>query len=79
MVSNFGISAYLGKNSISSAFKFVFLGAPVMAQWLTNLTRNHEVAGLSQALLGGLRIQHCCEVWCGSQTQLGSGVAVALA
>ena len=23
----------------------IFLGVPVMAQWLTNLTRNHEVAG----------------------------------
>ena len=23
----------------------VLLGVPVVAQWLTNLTRNHEVAG----------------------------------
>ena len=28
----------------------VFLGVPVMAQWLTNLTRNHEVAGLVPGL-----------------------------
>ena len=26
------------------------LGVPVVAQWLTNLTRNHEVAGLVPAL-----------------------------
>ena len=26
------------------------LGVPVMAQWLTNLTRNHEVAGSIPAL-----------------------------
>ena len=34
---------------------------------------------LSLALLSGLRIQHCCELWCMSQTQLGSGITVALA
>ena len=39
-----------------------------MAQWLTNLTRNHEVAGSILASLSGLRIQ----------TQLGSLVAVAV-
>ena len=26
------------------------MGVPVMAQWLTNLTRNHEVAGSIPAL-----------------------------
>ena len=30
------------------------------------------------ALLSGSRIQPCCELWCSLQTQLGSGVAVAL-
>ena len=25
--------------------EFMFLGVPVVAQWLANLTRNHEVAG----------------------------------
>ena len=33
----------------------------------------------SLALLSGLRIQHCRELWCRSQTQLGSGVDVAVA
>ena len=33
---------------------------PVMAQWLTNLS--------------GLRVWCCCELWCGSQMQLGSPV-----
>ena len=33
----------------------------------------------SLASLGGLRIQHCRELWCRSQTRLGSGVAVAVA
>ena len=53
-----------------------------------NLTRNHEVVGSipgltqwvrSLASLGGLRIQHCCELWCRSQTWLGFDVAVAVA
>ena len=32
----------------------------------------------SLASLGGLRIQHCRELWCRSQTRLGSHVAVAV-
>ena len=32
----------------------------------------------SLALLSGLRIRHCCELWCGWQTRLGSGMAVAV-
>ena len=28
----------------------VMVGVPVVAQWLTNLTRNHEVAGLIPGL-----------------------------
>ena len=30
------------------------------------------------ALLSGLRIRYCCELWCRSQTWLGSDVAVWL-
>ena len=30
--------------------KVVFLGVPVVVQWLTNLTRNHDVAGSIPAL-----------------------------
>ena len=33
----------------------------------------------SLALFSGLRIQRCHELWCGSQTWLGSCVAVAVA
>ena len=52
------------------ALKKHLLGVPFVAQWLTNPT---------SALLSGLRIQRCRELWCGLQTQLGSRVAVALA
>ena len=34
------------KQELSSLFrKQSFLGVPIVAQWLTNPTRNHEVAG----------------------------------
>ena len=44
-----------------------------------NLTRIHDDEIQSLALLCGLRIWHCCELWCGSQMLLGSFVAVAAA
>ena len=40
-----------------------------------NPTSIHEDAGFS---LSGLRIRHCCELWCRSQTWLGSRVALWL-
>ena len=56
------------------------LGVPVVAQWLTNLTRNTmRLRVRSLALLIGLRIRHCCELWCRLPTWLGSCIAVALA
>ena len=36
--------------SYISQLKKKILGVPVVAQWLTNLTRNHEVAGSIPAL-----------------------------
>ena len=54
------------------------VGVPVVVQQLTNLTRIHKDAGSTLASLSGLRIQHCCELWCKSQTRLRSGVAVAV-
>ena len=55
------------------------IGVPAVAQWLMNPTRNHEVAGSVPALVSGLRIRRCRELWCRLQTRLGSCVAVALA
>ena len=54
-------------------------GVPVVAQWLTNPTRNHEVAGSVPGLAQGLRIQCCRELWCRLQMLLRSHIVVALA
>ena len=42
--------------------KYPSLGVPVTAQWVTNPTSIHEVQSLTS--FSGLRIQHCCELWC---------------
>ena len=36
--------------SPNNVFKSPYLGVPIVAQWLTNLTRNYEVAGLIPGL-----------------------------
>ena len=48
-----------------------------MVQWLMNPTRNHEVVGLIPGLAQW--VKDCRELWCRSHTQLGSGVAMAVA
>ena len=49
-----------------------------MAQQLANLTRIMRMQVQSLASLSELRIWHCHELWCRSQMQLGSSVAVAV-
>ena len=60
-------------------FKFNPTGFPVVAQqkriWLVSVRTQIR----SLALLSGLRIWHCHELWCRSQTWLRSNVAVAVA
>jgi len=67
------------KPLLTMLFKITSRGVPVVAQWLENPTRNHEVAVQSLPLLSGLTIWRCRELWCRLQTRLRSRVAVALA
>ena len=63
----------LGHHYLLSIF-----GVPIVAHWKRIQL---EIMGLQVgflALLSALRIWHCCELWCGSQTRLGSGIAVAV-
>ena len=57
---------------------FYISGVPIMAQrkqiWLASMRTQFR----SLASLSGLRIQRCCELWCRLQTQLRSGIAVAV-
>ena len=56
-------------------FKRAQSRVPVMIQWL--MTSIHEEVQ-SLALLSGLRIRHCCELWCRSKMWLRSCIAMAL-
>ena len=62
----------------NTAFKAV-VGVPVVVQWKQIQLVSVRTQVWSLASLSGLRIWCCHEMWCRSQMQLGSDMAVALA
>ena len=59
--------------------KLRLLGVPAVAQWKWIRLVATRMWVRSLALPRGSGIWRCCELWCTSQTQLKSGVAVAVA
>ena len=57
----------------------MYLGVPIVAQWLTNPTSLHEVVGLIPGLTQWVRIWRCHELRCRLQTRLRSRVVMAVA
>ena len=56
----------------------ILCGSSLVAQQKRILLATMRTQVGSLASLSGSRIQHCHELWCRWQTQLGSGVAVAV-
>ena len=53
-------------------------GVLVLAQWEQIWLASMKTQVQSLASLSGLRVQHCCDLWCSLQTWLRSGIAVAV-
>ena len=64
---------------VDCLFKIANLGVPVVAQQKRIPLGTMRLRVQSLASLSGLKIRHCRELQCRLQTQLRSGVAVALA
>ena len=68
-----GQEAPLALNALNALLQNPALGVPIVAQWLTNRNRNHEVAGSIPGLAQWVK-----ELWYRLQTWLGSRIAVVL-
>jgi len=53
-------------------------GFPTVVQWKRIQLGTVRLQVRSLASLSGLRIRYCHELWCRSQTRLGSGVAMVV-
>ena len=73
-----GVNQDVTVTACSHASRIIKWGVPVMMQWQQIQLGTIRLLIQSLALLSGLRIWHCHELWCRSQTQLGSGIAMAV-
>ena len=83
------ISRFLTKGIPASGYGVSFVMRPMFLNWLvagvlmvaqrlTNPSRNDAVAGVIPALAQWVKDRHCPELWCRSQWRLGSSIAVAV-
>ena len=63
---------------IHNYMKIIIFGVPIMDQQKRIQLGTMRLQVRSLALISGLRIWHCHELWCRSQMQLGSHTAVAV-
>ena len=73
-----GYGSYRSKYEKNVTQKLVILGVPVAVQQKGTRLGTMRLQVLSLALLSGLRIRRCHELWCSLQMWLGSHIAVAL-
>ena len=66
------------EQGVVSAYIKQLLGVPLEAQWKQTGLVSVRMRVQSLALISGLRIWHCGELWCRLQAWLGSGIAVAV-
>ena len=76
----------MGHNQPESSLKFSLLGqdlylqgVPIVVQWKRIWLVSRRMRVWSLISLGGLEIQHCCELWRRSHKRLLSCIAVAVA
>ena len=65
-------------NHLLLYLKFFKIGVPVLVQQWQGQLLSMRMRVWSLALLSGSKIRGCCELWCRSQTLLGSRIAMAV-
>ena len=72
------LKLYSDQQNFQADLKIQIPGVPIMAQWKRIQLGTMRLLVRSLALLSGLRIWHCGELWCRSQIRLQSCIAVAV-
>ena len=76
------ITSKIFRNTFLKKAKFTLLKlqkrVPLVAQHFTKPTSMHEDAGLVPSLSQWVKVSAFPDLWCRSQRQLGSGIAVAV-
>ena len=78
MGNRFSLASFPSEGEFKVGFKVKVSGVPIVAQWLTNPTRNCEVACSIPGLAQWVKDPALLWLWRRSQMWFGSGVAVAV-
>ena len=75
-MSHYGFQSKAAKSDVLSSIINILSRVPVVMQWKWIRLGTTRLWVRSVATLSELRIRCCHELWCRSQTRLGSGIAV---